>query len=127
MSKFTDLLLISPLSDGKRWIIRKEFGYDVGKEGSGDTITVSVGFVTDFASVPRIFWSIFPRWGKHGNAAVIHDYLYWSQDRSKDEADKIFLEAMVVLKVPRWKRRCMYLAVKYFGGWAWHRCCKQRQ
>lgn len=125
MSKFTDLLVVSPLPDGKRWIIRKEFGYDVGQEGSGDTINVPIGFITDFASVPRLFWSVFPKWGKHGNAAVIHDYLYWTQKRNKKESDKIFLEAMAVLKVPKWKRYCMYWAVKYFGGWAWRGCRKE--
>ncbi|WP_123008449.1 DUF1353 domain-containing protein, partial [Escherichia coli] len=35
--------------------------------------------------------------------------------RTKAEADRIFLDAMTVLGVPRWRRRLMYLAVRLFG------------
>jgi hypothetical protein len=77
MSRFTEELLVSPLPDGRTWVIRRDFGYDVEEEGSGNTINVPIGFKTDFASVPRLLWSIIPRWGKYGNAAVIHDFLYW--------------------------------------------------
>ena len=73
MSSFTENLIVSPLKDGKSWVVRKEFFYDIGFEGSGDTIVVPVGFVTDFASVPQFFWGIFPTWDKYGKASVIHD------------------------------------------------------
>ncbi|EME4456538.1 DUF1353 domain-containing protein, partial [Salmonella enterica] len=33
----------------------------------------------------------------------------------KKEADKIFLDGMTVLGVPRWKRTIMYQAVRLFG------------
>jgi len=85
--------------DGKRWIIRSDFGYDVGGEGSGETINVPVGFKTDFASVPRFLWGIIPRWGKYGNAAVVHDFCYWQQYYTRKRADEIFLEGMTVLDV----------------------------
>ena len=61
MSRFTEELLVSPLPDGRTWVIRRDFGYDVGEEGSGNTIDVPIGFKTDFASVPRLLWSIIPR------------------------------------------------------------------
>ncbi|WP_114139219.1 DUF1353 domain-containing protein, partial [Escherichia coli] len=35
--------------------------------------------------------------------------------RTKHEADKIFLDAMCVLGVPRWRRMLMYCAVRLFG------------
>lgn len=100
MSRFTQSLIVSPLSDGQTWVLLKDFGYDVKEEGSGEVIDVPVGFKTDFASVPRIFWAILPRWGRYGNAAVIHDYCYWSQTYSRKVSDQIFLEAMGVLGVP---------------------------
>ncbi|EFP5746686.1 DUF1353 domain-containing protein, partial [Salmonella enterica] len=34
---------------------------------------------------------------------------------TKKEADKIFLDGMTVLGVPKWKRIVMYLAVRIFG------------
>ena len=119
MSEFTTLLLVSPLPDGRRWIIMREFRYYVGHEGSDDIIVVPVGFITDFASVPRPFWAVIPRWGKHGNAAVVHDFLYQEQRRTRREADDIFLEGMTVLNVRKSTRLVMYWAVRLFGWFAW--------
>jgi hypothetical protein len=119
MSRFTEILIVSPLADGQRWYLQKEFGYDVGREGSGETIDVPIGFLTDFASVPRPLWWLFPRWGKYGNAAVIHDFCYWEQKYSRKRADEILLEAMVVLEVGPVTRYIMYLAVWLFGWIAW--------
>lgn len=121
MSRFTDILLVSPLGDGKTWVIMRDFGYDVHAENSGDRIDVPVGFQTDFATVPRLFWIVLPKWGKYGNAAVIHDWLYWTQARSRRRADDIFLEAMGVLGVRRVTRYAMYWAVRLFGWLAWYR------
>src|SRR5258708_33483224 len=42
-------------------------------------ITVPVGFVTDLASVPRVFWSLLPPAARYSYPAIIHDYLYWFQ------------------------------------------------
>jgi hypothetical protein len=115
MSTFTDDLVVSPLADGRKWELRCAFDYHVGSEDSPDVIHVPLGFVTDFASVPQIFWSILPPTGKYGKASVIHDYLYQSKIRSRMQADAIFHEAMLVLKVPKWKAGLMYWAVRCFG------------
>ena len=77
---------------GGQWILLSEFVYEVGEKGSGDVINVNIGFHTDFASIPRPLWVFLPRWGKYGNAAVIHDYLYWEQPRSRKDSDDILLE-----------------------------------
>lgn len=119
MSRFTEPLVVTPKPDGKTWIVLHDFGYEVGAEGSGDVINVPIGTHTDFASIPRLLWAIFPRWGKYGNAAVIHDWLYWDQPRPRKEADEIFLEGMEVLDVPGWKRKTIYYAVRWFGWFAW--------
>jgi hypothetical protein len=121
MSAFTENMIVSPLPSGRTWVLRKQFSYDVGTKGSGETIKVQAGFITDFASVPRLFWWIFPKWGKYGNAAVIHDYLYWVQEEKypKERADEIFLEAMMVLNTGKLTADILYCAVKYFGRFAW--------
>jgi len=122
MSQFTEALVVSPLADGKTWVVLRPFGYDRGMEGSGDRIHVEIGFMTDFASVPRPFWTALPRWGKYGNATVIHDWLYWSQEGfSRAEADSVFLEAMTVLGVSAWQKNPMYWAVRLWGWLAWWR------
>ncbi len=121
MSRFTEALVVTPLADGKTWVILRDFGYDVGEEGSRDCIDVAIGFQTDFATVPRALWIFLPRWGRYGNAAVVHDWLYWTQERQRHEADAIFREAMEVLGVGRLKKSLMYWAVRAFGRFAWYR------
>ena len=127
MSRFTESLVVTPLPDDKTWIILFDFGYEIGVEGSGNVINVPVGTHTDFASIPRPLWAIFPKWGKYGNAAVIHDWLYWDQSRSRKEADDIFLKGMEVLEVPKWKRYTIYYAVRWFGCFAWRSNQKKKQ
>jgi len=89
-------------------------------------IVVPYDFVTDFASVPRMFWSVIPPWGQHGKAAVIHDYLYESHDVDRFKADRIFLEAMIVLGVSYAKRTIMYRAVRMFGAGAYKKAPAKR-
>jgi hypothetical protein len=79
-------------------------------------IHVPPRFVTDFASVPRMLWWLFPPYHEHyGKAAVIHDFLYVIGLGDRKWADKEFLAAMKVLKAPAWKRYTMYWAVRLFG------------
>jgi hypothetical protein len=96
-------------------VLLASFSYDVGAEGSGDTIVVPEKFETDFASIPRPLWIIEPPLGDAGKAAVLHDYLYETGERDRAAADRIFLEAMAVLEVVWWKRSLMYRAVRLFG------------
>ncbi|MGO4552079.1 DUF1353 domain-containing protein [Lysobacter sp. 2RAF19] len=83
-------------------------------------VVVPVGFVTDLTSVPQWVWSsgIRPE-GPYAFAAIIHDYLYWTQERPKAEADEIFLFAMQDSKVDKKLRDRIYTAVKNYGGNAW--------
>jgi hypothetical protein len=61
--------------DGRQYRLLTAFQYD----SSLTTITVPAGFVTDFASVPKLFWNLLPPTGRYGKAAVVHDVL--QQDR----------------------------------------------
>ena len=92
----------------------------------GLKITVPVGFETDFASVPRIFWRIVPPWGKYSPAAVVHDFLYSSKIVDRKKADNIFLELMEHLGVSKWKRSVMYRAVRSFGSFYWNKNLGQK-
>lgn len=120
MSEFTKILEVSPLADGKNWILRKGFAYyDDELDETRYWVNVPPKFMTDFASVPAPFRGLVSKWGKHGNATVIHDYLYWTQERSRDEADRIFLNGMKVFGVSAWRVFLIYWAVR-LGGWsAW--------
>lgn len=113
MSKFTTPAILE-LQDRYLWKMFQPFAFYLTEDNS-DIIVVPAGFVTDLASVPRVFWSLMPPDGKYAKAAIIHDYLYDNGLRTKKQADLIFLDAMRVLNVPRWKRAILYLAVRLFG------------
>ena len=84
-------------------------------------INVPRGFVSDGASVPQAFWSIFPPFGKYLEAAVVHDYIYVSLCHiySKKEADTIFKELCIALRVSKTKASIMYRVVSIFGKGNW--------
>lgn len=92
-------------------------------------VEVEVGFDTDYASVPRALWSLYPPDGDYTPAAVIHDALYWHQATrehggfpvTREQADKVFLEAMEALGIPLPRRRILYRAVRVGGASAWRK------
>jgi hypothetical protein len=92
---------------------------DSGQDGYLAPIEVPAGFVTDFASIPRLFWSIFRPDGDYAHAAVIHDYLYWTRSRPRDVADEILKRDMQDLHVDRSSIAEIYTAVRAFGSGAW--------
>ncbi|EEH9150712.1 DUF1353 domain-containing protein, partial [Salmonella enterica subsp. enterica serovar Kentucky] len=105
------------------WRVYEPFEFYLSSDNS-DAIEVPAGFVTDLASVPRIFWTLLPPDGKYAKAAIIHDYMYDNALRTKKEADRIFLDGMIVLGVPKWKRMIMYWAVRSFGRGNYGKCIK---
>ena len=122
MSSFTKHPALRLLPDGESWEVAESFEYHVGSEDSNEIIKVPKGFITDGASIPKIFWSIIGGpWGKYGYAAVVHDYLYYKHIYTRRRSDQIFLEAMEVLGVSKWKRNTMYVAVRMFSWLFWNR------
>ena len=119
MSSFTKPLTVTKI-DARRWKIERAFTYYINEEG-GESITVPKFFLTDFASVPRIFWTIFPPDGRYTQSAVVHDFLYFKQIYTRRKSDRIFLQAMKYLKVSWWKRRMMWTAVRVGGFRPWNR------
>ena len=127
MKSYIDILEVSPLGDGKNWILRGGFYYeyrDINK-GSDYPIHVPPKFMTDYASIPGFLWWFGKPWGKHGMAAVIHDWLYWEQKIpgwnkfERKYADEIFHKCMLDSRVGKYKARLMYWAVKLCGKGAW--------
>jgi hypothetical protein len=73
-----DAPILKPFADNRQWVLMKDMTYRIGS--STFAITVPKGFVTDFASIPEVFWSadLSPN-GKYRRGAIVHDYLYWTQ------------------------------------------------
>jgi hypothetical protein len=119
MSQFTTELVVEQIGDSKYYRLLEGFDYHVGDYPSDEIISVPKGFITDFASSPKILWPILPPRGEYGKAAVIHDYCYFIGYKSKFRSDKIFLEGMEILGVPKFKREIMFHGVVILGWPAW--------
>ena len=121
MSSFTKPLIVEVLNDGKHYRLAEEFEYY--RTGNPDAkILIPKGFITDFATIPRIFQAIMPPTGtrknSYGKAAVLHDYLYDKDCLyifTRQEADLIFLEAMQARGVNRFVSWILYTCAKYFA------------
>lgn len=126
MSQFLTPLIISAVEDNNGihlqsrlgqplWIVStKPFSYK--SDYTGMVFRIPVGFITDFASVPRVpfiydnLGNIFPR------PALLHDFFYQSKILKRKTADKVLIEAMKIDKITPIRRWFVYVGVRIFGG-----------
>lgn len=106
-----------PFADGRNWIVKQPLKYRVGI--SHDSVVVPLGFVTDLASIPPALQSIIQQNGPYLLPAVVHDYLYWMQACTRNQADRILLLAMIENDVGKFDRDAIYKAVRAAGSFAW--------
>lgn len=119
MSSFTENLIVEVFKNNK-FKNHSEFSFYYYINNKKETINIPVGFVTNFASVPRLFWPFVGPIDNHAKAAIVHDYCYaniYKNDRKL--SDKLFLLGMKILKVNIVKRYLMYFAVRLFGWAVW--------
>jgi hypothetical protein len=92
--------------------------------------SVPYGYVTDFASVPRLLWILFPQSGRWDQAAVVHDYLITdvlpTGKITSAHVDAEFRGALKVLNVGLVKRWLMWAGVRWAApftksrrSWGW--------
>jgi hypothetical protein len=112
MARFIRIPPLDIAPEAEKWILTDICMYssDLPKP-DGSLVIVPEGFITDLASIPRIFRLFFIKNGKHRAAAIVHDYLI-RPDFPRVLADKIFYEAMKVCKVKKIRRKLMYYAVR---------------
>jgi hypothetical protein len=94
--------------------------------GRFQQVRVPIGFVTDFASIPRVFWSLLRPDGEYSYAAVIHDFLYWEQSCDRISADEIFKFCMEEFKIGSTTVESIYAAVRIGGESAWQENAKAK-
>lgn len=105
--------VLVPLQDGSgKWRLFKDLIFE---SKFGTVYTVPKGFTTDLASIPRFLWPVFPPFGKYDSAAILHDWFCEHNWISRYDGDRLFLEAMSVSNVPRWKRYLIYWAVRAYA------------
>jgi len=100
------------------WRITEPFKYwsDILKR----RIVVEPGFLTDYASVPRVPLAYLLFGDTCHRAAVIHDWLYHHHEVCDEQtANKVLLEACKAEGVPAWRRLGIYLGVKLGGTSSW--------
>lgn len=90
----------------------------------GCTITAPAGFLTDYASVPRIPIVFDLEGGKCDRAAVIHDLLYTGGSAGllkidRATADAVLREAIVASGWSAFTAGAFYSAVHAFGASHW--------
>ena len=117
--------VLVPFADGDYWMLQQPLRYDLGS--TGQSIVVPAGFVTDFASVPDALCAILPAAGSWLPAALVHDFLYWDQSCTREQADRIFLHAMTAARVPEMKKTALYGAARLAGARAWATNTRERQ
>lgn len=116
---------VRPFGDNKEWVLTEDMVYILGN--TDEKIVVPRGFVTDFASIPQSLWSfgLSPH-GQYSRAAVVHDYLYWAQPCSRDQADRILVVAMKESQVGRFDEGFIYRGVSAFGSGPWQQNAQER-
>ena len=123
------MIVVQYLEDAPKtdlWQLVQDIEYEVEPYGK---VIVPAGYITDFASTPRLLWSVIPPIGRYNRATVVHDFLYenrvmgYSQLDDKTAraiADKAFL-VIANRTNPKGKvlHYIMYLGVRLFGSFYW--------
>lgn len=113
-------LLLQPM-ESRRYIIARDWETPHGW-------VVPMGFQTDGASIPRLFWFLVgsPFTPEVIEGATLHDYLYSTPDAdtTRREADDVFHSFMRQRGVGRLRARLMWLAVRLFGWLFYERARK---
>jgi len=131
MSPLTIAVVPKAAREGRRLsVILKPFIYMQRKKKRSFAVLAPPEYETDFASIPAgARWLIAP-FGKHAEAAVIHDWLYVignaGDEYERRHADMIFREAMKYLGVNFFLRWIMYLTVRLGGKRAFGRADELR-
>jgi len=83
----------------------------------GHILVVPQGFITDLASIPRVFWSFLaPNLPSFVYPSIAHDYLYsCNLKHTRFWADEVFYSLLLNENVKPWRAYSMFIAVRMFG------------
>lgn len=113
-------------NNGREYKVTQDYYYRYKDEW----LIVPKGFITDFASIPRVFWNIYPPTGIYMPAALLHDFHYACELKSplpyaKDMdtrywCDCLFYDVMKDCGCNWFTRTVMYRAVRDWGWIVWN-------
>ena len=122
---FLDKLITEDMGDGNARLVHR-FRYRI--PDTKEIIEAEEGFITDFASIPRLLRMVITGQDNTKQPAVIHDKGYRSDRihanrlekyKARKRVDKIFYMGMRESGVPWWKRRMAYRGVRVGGMFSW--------
>lgn len=116
MSEFRSELRVKEITDDK-WMLLADLIYH--SDHLNCVVRVPKGFITDYASVPRLPTIYAIAGGKGTKPAVIHDYLYHHEGHPRADCDAVFLEAMEADGQGWFIRNLMWAGVRVFGWTAY--------
>lgn len=120
---------VRAFADGANWMLQSPLIYQIG-QNPADVVIVPRGFITDFASVPqplRALRDLMPSTDRYGIPSLVHDYLYWRQDCTRDQADNIMEIALKEAGVSLVERKVVHEGIRQFGQSAWDENKRSRE
>lgn len=128
MSKFLSNLLAEQISDTANegrgeWMLIAPLIYK--SDLTNDVYIVPSGFMTDFASVPRLPIAFLLCGDTASKPAALHDWLYTKGRNGKhpvpdrETADALLKEAAAVEGVPAWRAWMLWAGVRVGGSAHW--------
>ena len=112
--------------DGVKWqLTAPYYAVVTHKDDSYRIIKAPSGFITDFASIPRMPLVFLRFAGMAGLPALAHDVLY-SEGGSEDDrtyADLVFLQGMIDSGMDKIDANAMFQAVRVFGLSSFNKTC----
>lgn len=109
---FDSRVLLEELPVPNKWVLGRPL---VWRDSKG-TITVPAGFITDLASIPKVFRNVLDVNGASRSPATLHDWLYQSKIITRAEADALLRDALAARGVGVVQRNVFYAGVRV-GGW----------
>ena len=105
---------VEPLPHSNFWILKEDYCFFVNEK----PYWIPKGYVWDGASIPRIVWGIIgaPSEPDFLAASLIHDWIYLTHIFTRAEADEAIFQILKQSDVSLWRRRCIWAAVRTFGG-----------
>lgn len=113
--------VLEPVEGSSKWkLVHGWIVDDYGKDGELERRwVVPTGFVTDFASIPRLFWRVtgHPIDKHHRYAALLHDYLYsvGGDEDDRKYADKLYRRMLEASGMGWWSAWMEYKVLRWFG------------
>lgn len=119
MSAFIGNLDTRLIKDDKDGLVQLLAPFSFQSDRLKRTFTAPVGFQTDYCSVPRVPLAYDMLGNRARMSGTIHDWLYSSHETTREEADQVLHEMLLIDGVSECEAGQFYLAVRMFGASHW--------